>query len=226
VHRFSSTVVAGLSAVLALCAGDGIPPRASSSDYPVHQEAPNATFAAALVPSESARKIFPPEVSKHYVIVEVAVLPHAGETVHIDSFDFNLKVGDGQVSYPHSPAEIASVWAEKSDSQPTGKTGVTGETGVVYTSGGDTATGRAHGWGTYAGVGVGKDDSTPPRPPSVDSRQLEAGLNAKALPEGPATGPVAGYLFFAMPSKKRKGEPMELRYSREGVRVILPIPAK
>jgi hypothetical protein len=51
-------------------------------------------------------------------------------------------------------------------------------------------------------------------------------MRASALPEGPAVRPVAGYLYFAIPSKKRKSGPLELQYLKDGVVVSLPIPAK
>jgi hypothetical protein len=51
-------------------------------------------------------------------------------------------------------------------------------------------------------------------------------LHARALPEGPAVRPVAGYLYFPLPSKKRKSVPVELQYLKDGVLVSLPLPAK
>jgi hypothetical protein len=223
---FLPVVVAGFAAVLAVCAGDCVPPRASSSDYPVRREAQNATIAAALVPPDLAKKMFPPEVNKNFVVVEVAVFPLEGQIADVDSFDFGLKFSAGEVSHPRVPEEIVSMWMEQSAPQPPSKVGVTAETGVVYTSGNDPATGRSHGWGTYSGVGVGSGDPAPPRPPSTDPRDVEANLRAKALPEGPAVRPVAGYLYFPLPSKKHKSGPLELQYLKDGVLVSLPIPAK
>jgi len=212
--------------VVAVCAGDGVPPRANSSDYPVHREAPNATIAASLVPPELAKKIFPPDAIKHYIVMEVAVFPLEGQTAYVDSLDFDLKFSDDEVSYPRSPQEVMSVWAEKGAPQPPNKVDVTGETGVVYTSGNDPVNGRSRGWGTYSGVGVGSGQPTPPRPLSTDPNAFEAKMRASALPEGPAVRPVAGYLYFAIPSKKRKSGPLELQYLKDGVVVSLPIPAK
>ena len=218
-------VVAGFAALLPVCAGDGVPPRASSSDYPVRREAHNATIAAALVPPDLAKKIFPPEVNKNFVVVEVAVFPLEGQIADVDSFDFGLKFSASEVSHPRTPDEVVSLWMEQNAPQPS-KVGVTGETGAVYTSGNDPATGRSRGWGTYSGVGVGSGDPAPPRPPSTDPRDVVANLRAKALPEGPAVRPVAGYLYFPLPSKKRKSGPVELQFLKDGVLVSLPIPAK
>jgi len=225
-RRFLPVVVAGFAAVLAVHAGDGVQPRANRSDYPVRRDSLNATIAAALLPPELAKKIFPPEVNKDFVVVEVAVYPLEGQTVDVDSFDFGLKFGAGEVSHPRVPEEIISMWLEQSAPEPPRKVGVTGETGVVYTSGNDPATGRSHGWGTYSGVGVESGNPAPPRPPPIDPRDLKANLRAKALPEGPAVRPVAGYLYFPLPSKKRKSGPLELQYLKDAVLVSLPIPAK
>jgi hypothetical protein len=219
-------VVAGFAVSLPVCAGDGLPPRASSSEYPVCRESQNATIAAALVPPDLAKKVFPPEVSKNFVVVEVAVFPLEGQIADVDSFDFGLKFSAGEVSHPRAPDEVVSLWMEQDAPQPPSKAGVTGETGGVYTSGNDPATGRSRGWGTYSGVGVGSGDPAPPHPPSGDPRGGEANLGAKALPEGPAVRPVAGYLYFPLPSKKRKSGPLELQYLKDGVLVSLPIPAK
>jgi hypothetical protein len=173
-----------------------------------------------------AKKIFPSEVYKNYLIVETAVFPLGGKTVDVDSFDFVLKVSTGEMSYPRTPGEIVSKWEEKNAPQPPGKVDVTTETGVVYASGNDPVNGRYHGWGTYTGVGVGPGQPTPPRPLSTDPQVFEANVRARALPQGPAAQPVAGYLYFALPSKKAKSGPLELRYQKDGALVSLPIAVK
>src|ERR1700693_4414545 len=98
-RRCLFAAIGGLAVGLAVCAGDGVSPRASGADYSVHRDAQSVTIAAALVAPELVKKIFPPEVNKHYVVVEVAVFPLAGQTVHIESFDFDLKFGPDEVSY-------------------------------------------------------------------------------------------------------------------------------
>jgi hypothetical protein len=223
---FLSIAVAGLSAVLAVHAGEGVPPRASSSDYPASQQAQNAIIAAAPVSRDLVKKLFPSEVNKNYVVLEVAVFPLEGQTAYIDSFDFSLKVNADEVSYPRPPEAIVSVWAEKSAPQPPSKVGVTGETGVVYSSGKDPVNGRSSGWGTYSGVEVGPGQPTPPQPLSTDPQVFEANVRARALPQGAAVRPIAGYLYFPVAPKKRKSGPMELQYLKDGALVTLTIPAK
>jgi hypothetical protein len=151
------------------------------------------------------------------------VFPTGGKTVDVDSFDFVLKLSTGEMSYPRTPGEIVSKWEEKNAPQPPSKVNVTTETGVVYASGNDPVNGRSHGWGTYTGVGVG---TGPPRPLSTDPQVFEANVEARALPQGPTAQPVAGYLYFPLPSKKTKNGPLELRYQKDGALVSLPIPVK
>ena len=224
-RRPLSVAVAGLVAALAVSA-QGVAPRNSSSDYPVNKEAHSATIAAAVVPPDTVKKLFPGDVAKHYVVMEVAVYPLPGQNAYIDAFDFDLKYNADEVSYPRSPEEIVSIWAEKSAPQPPGKVGVTTETGVVYTSGRDPETGRRSGWGTYSDVAVGPTPPTPPQPLSADPQAVEERLRANALPMGTAVRPVAGYLYFAIPAKKHKAGAMELQYIKDGAMVSLPIQAK
>jgi hypothetical protein len=217
----------GFMAAMAARGGTGVPPRATSSDYTVHQDTGNATIAATLVPPDLAKRIFPAEVNKNYFVVEVAVYPLNGQTVIIDSFDFGLKFGADEVSHPRTPAEIASMWGEKNAPQPPSKVNVTGETGIAYGTGTDPVTGRPqHGVSTYNGVAVGSGQPGPPPPPPGDPRAVEAQVGARALPEGPAARPVAGYLYFPLISKKDKKAAMELQYLKDGVLVSLPFPAR
>jgi len=225
-RRFLSVVMASCAILPAIRAGEGVPTRASSSDYPVHRDAQNATIAAAPVTPDVAKKMFPSDLYKHYAIIEVAFFPIDGQTVYIDSFDFDLKYSAGEVSYSRNPEEIVAVWSEKGAPQPPRKVDVTTETGVVYTSGRDPATGRSRGLETYTGVSIGAGQPDPPAPLSADPQAFEARLRAKALPEGAAVRPVAGYLYFALPRKKDKSVPLELQYIKDGVLVSLPIPSK
>lgn len=226
-RRFFCFATAGLMAVLAARGGTGVPPRAASTDYPVHQATPTGTIAASIVPPDLAKRIFPADVNKNYVVLEVAVYPPNGQTVYIDSFDFGLKFGADEVSHPRTPQEIASMWDEKNAPRPPHKVDVTTETGVAYGTGTDPTTGRSqHGLATYSGVAVSPGQPSPPPPPPGDPRIVEAQIAARALPEGPAVRPVAGYLYFPLISKKSKKSAMELQYLKDGALVSLPFPAR
>jgi hypothetical protein len=203
-------------------------PRPRSSDYPVHQATGTATMGAALVPAERLKKIFPGEIVKKYIVVEVAVYPQDGQAVDIDSLDFALKLSTDERSYPRTPQEVASMWGERSAPSLGSKVDVTTEVGVVYSSGNDPIEGRTRGWGTYTGVGVGTGTGqpTPPPPPSYDPHDVEARARARALPEGRTMKPVAGYLYFPAPAKKKNTTAAALEYLKDGVTTELPFPAK
>jgi hypothetical protein len=215
---------------LASASDTGTHPRPSSADYPVSRVAQSATIAAVLVAPDQVKRIFPAEVSKKYVVVEVAIYPQAGEVVDVKSLDFGLQFGPDVVRYPATPQDIAAAWREKSvPLTPSRPVNVTAESGVTYGTGTDPNTGqRTRGWSTYEGVGVGtgKPPDAPPPPPGYDPNVIEAVAREKALPQGKTGDAVAGYLYFPLPAKKHKGAALELRYSKDGASVTLPLPVK
>jgi hypothetical protein len=106
---------------------------------------------------------------------------------------------------------------------------VTAETGVIVGSGTDPSTGRrATSTGTYEGVGVNNYPSQTPIPSSgpsnLDADRMEAQLEKWALPEGKTASPIAGYLYFPVPSKKGKAA-LELQYSHDNSSANLKLPA-
>lgn len=228
---FCLTIAATL-ATLVSASDTGTPPRPNSSDYPVSRQAKSATIGAVLLTPDQVKRIFPSDVNKKYVVVEVGVYPQAGESVDIKSLDFGLKFGADVVRYPATPQEIADAWRENRSDPiiPGHGVNVTTETGVAYGSGVDPATGqRTHGTSTYEGVGVGVGGpaaNAPPPPPRYNPDTVEAVAREKALPQGKAADPVAGYLYFPVPSKKHKNDALELKYSKDGSSVTLPLPAK
>lgn len=211
--------------------GDGRTPRSSSSDYPVHQETKGATIAAVRISPEQLNKTFPTDFSKKYVVVEVAIYPSAG-AVDVVANDFVLRFADGE-SHPDTAEEIAGLWRSHSTAHPdpTSRTHVTTDTGVIMATGTDPNTGRrVNGVGTYERVGVsgGDDGNRPVQYPAgsttVDADRMEAQLDKWALPEGKTASPVAGYVYFPVSAKRSKGA-LELQYSHDGSSVSLKLPA-
>lgn len=219
---------AGFLVALVAAGQTGVTPRPSSSEYPVHQVVGTATVAAALVPPDQVKKLFPGKLIKRYIVVEVAVYPQDGQTVDIDSLDFALRLSTDERSHPRTPQEVATMWDERRAPSPLSGADVTVETGVVYSSGNDPIEGRTRGWGTYTGVGVGTATGPPdpPPPPPYDPHAVEARVRAKALPEGRTMRAVAGYLYFPVPPKKAKSAPRALEYLKGSVATELPFPAK
>ena len=112
---FATTAVL---ASLAVAGESGLEPRPSSSDYPVSKTAKEAAIGALLAPGDQVKKILPEEISKKYVVVEVAIFPQDGVAVDVTSLDFALKFGPDDTRYPSTPHDVASVWKEKQPSFP------------------------------------------------------------------------------------------------------------
>lgn len=220
--------VIGPLASFAMAGDSGLPPRPSSTDYPVNKTSKAAAIGALLAPGDQVKKILPDEISKKYIVVEVAVYPEDGAAVDVASLDFALKFGPDDVRYPSTPHDVASLWKENQPSFPNHGTAVHGETGVTYGSGNDPVNGRTRGWSTYEGVSVSNDHpaTTATPPPPYDPYIVETRAKEKALPEGETSNAVAGYLYFPRPPKKYKNAALELRYSKDGDVITLPLRTK
>jgi hypothetical protein len=165
-------------------------------------------------------------VNKCCVVVEVAVFPAKDKTVDVSLNDFVLRVnGTELASKPMSAKVIAAKLQKKAASQR--DVSVYPTAGVGYETGGyDPVTGinRGHGVYTQAGVGVGVG-SPGPQPGSTDKDRsvMETELSEKGLPEGSASAPVAGYVYFTISSKAKKNATRELEYQLNGKQVVLTL---
>jgi len=209
----------------------GVSPRAKSSDYPVHGSvktpAGELVIGATIVPPDQVRKMFAADIAQDYIVVEVALYPE-GKSIETSYYDFGLKIGD-RFAHADSPADAALPWNEKGPETRSGnqKVYVGEEAGVVYSRTNDPYYGKRSGVGTYEGTTV--SNIPPPQsqaPAGPDRRAIEERLREKALPEGRTAKPVAGYLYFPHYSKKRKGEALELQYTKDGAELNLSLPAK
>jgi hypothetical protein len=159
------------------------------------------------------------------VIVEVAIYPENDRTFNVDSLDFALRV-EGRMSHAERPRDVAP-WPERRGPDVNSPVDVTTDAGVIYSRSNDPVNGRRQGVGTYTGVGV----SNYPRPQNPqsgpasgpDPRVVERVID-KSLPEGEITKAVAGFLYFAQSTKKRKTDAVELDYSKDDVSLNLPFP--
>lgn len=215
--------------VAALAAGDdsGLTPRAKPSDYAVHETAKTAVIAASIVSPDMVRKILTPDISKGYVVVEVAIYPQDGHSFDVDLMDYSLKVGD-QVIHADKPRDVAMPWPEKKPTLGDRGPAVTTESGVIVAHGPNPATGKPQTTtGTWEGVSVSNDprDRNPPPPSNrPDQSAAEARVRERALPLGETKHAVAGYLYFPQYGKKHKGDAIALNYSKDDVSVDLPFP--
>ena len=213
---------------VAAFAGDGIAPRTAPGEYPSQKDAKTVVIGAIRLTPEQLNRSFPVELGRRYVVVEVGLYPKDGPALAVSPMDFVLKTADGSIVRPSSASEVASIWKPR-DSAPglPRNTRVATETGVTVGTATDPATGRrVNSVGTYesVGVAVGEDPRvTAPAPRSdVDPDRMEARLKTLELPEGRFTAPVAGYLFFPMPSKMKKGA-LEIQYARGDAEAVLPL---
>ena len=211
-------------AMIALASDPGVPPRAASTDYPVHGPAESATIAAAIVPPNQVSKMFSPDISKDYVVVEVAIYPESGVPFDAHSADFSLRVGE-RIGRADIPLDVAP-WPERRTAG-RAPVDVTTEVGVIHESGNDPVYGRQHGTATYTGVAVsapGHDNLPPPPDPRVDPRVVQDKVQRMALAEGDTKVAIAGYLYFPQYAKRKKSDEIELRYAKDFATVNLVFP--
>lgn len=236
--------IAALSVLLLTAGSPGIRPRADAKSYPAHQEQPNLSIGAALIPPEQAKKMFAANLEHAgYVVVEVGVFPAPGKDVDLVPGDFTLSAGDGAVSSrPVDSDTIAEILtgSQKEQKRTYDPHGINTSTGISVgrVSYPDPQTGRQTGGTvvtTTAGVGVGGPapcpgypcDNAPPvysgKSPTQSANEISQDLWSKSLPDGRASQPVAGYLYFPKPSKKMKDAAWELQYTTDSSRVRLPL---
>jgi hypothetical protein len=223
---------------VAVASDNGVPPRRDASDYPVQQTVKTpaglAAVGAAIVPEDQVRKMFSSEVSRDYIVVEVAMYPADGRSFEADRYDFGLKVsngskGDSRVAHADSPSDVALPPYERRPDLggPESKVNVTQEAGVAVAHTNDPYYGKRTSVGTYEGTTVSNGPPLPSQQSGsgVDRHAIEAKLRDKALPDGPTTRAVAGYLYFPA-SKKRKNDALELQYTKSDIELDLRLPAK
>jgi hypothetical protein len=218
---FASTILS----MIASGADPGVPPRGASTDYPVHGSAATATIAAAIVPPNQVGKMFSPDISKRYIVVEIAIYPGTGVPFDIESPDFALRVGQ-TIGRADRPLDV-SPWPERRGPAGRAPVDVTAETGVIYQRSNDPVYGRQQSVGTYTGVGVsapGQPDVPPPPAPNADPRVVYDKVQRMALPEGDTKSMIAGYLYFPQYAKRRKSDEIELKYAKDDVGVNLIFP--
>lgn len=216
-------VVTFLMLVFAWASPRGTAPRSSASDYPAHVQQDGVSVGTKLLSSTEVRKTFVSDLNHCCVVVEVAAFPKAGQAFNISLDDITLRVtGTDTAARPSSATVISAVLQKDSQRQrdvtvaPVATVGY--QTGTAY----DPTTGTVRGGGVYTGagvaVGVGQSGNQPGAS-EKDRSVMQTELSEKGLPEGEATNPVAGYLYFQLP--KSKNAKYELQYKLNGNTVHL-----
>ncbi len=223
----------------------GVPVRATPGDYPVHLQLNGVTYAASVVPATEVKHIFAFDLTKTYVVFEVALYPDAGSHVQLDPGGFVVRIPrTGDIAHNADSVTVASVIQQENIPKPPSRVGpVVASTEVGYESGTDPYTGRrVHGTYTATEVGVAAGDGPgPPRYPSPggypqDRALLESQLWDKSLPEGDIRRPTAGYLYFPVSLLKKKSDNVyQLQYlgpqdqpqlANAPAKIELSVPAK
>lgn len=243
------------AAALWLCGGvvfaqqpRGVPARSTPADYDAHITVNGVTYAASLLSADQVKHAFAFDISRSYVVFEVAAYPQAGTRVDIDPDGFVVRSSHtGEDVRASDSVTVASVIQQKNLPPATSnRPAVTASTAIGYESGTDPYTGqRYHGRYTASQVAVDNRDNFPPAMPSPggypqDRALLEYQLYDKSLPQARIDRPTAGYLYFpSSPLKKKSSHEYELEYlgsnqqpvlnggaSRQKVVLILPAKAK
>ncbi len=218
----------GLAWAASLVAGGpkGTVPRSAADRYPAHTARDGVGIGAALLTPDQVRHTFASDVNRCCRVVEVAFYPQKNKPVDLSLDDFWLRLtGTDIAAKPSSAKVLAATLQRKAESQR--DVTVSPSFGIGYESGTryDPVTGARRGGGVYTQAGVGVGTGSPgPQPASTDRDRntMELELSEKGLPEGTASAPVAGYLYFRLSSKKNTAH--QLEYTLNGNKVVLPLP--
>lgn len=208
----STALLLGLAAIC-LLADDGpkgVPARPSAADYSAQAQWQSGTIAASLVPAKQVEHLFAFDISKTYVVFEVACYASDSNPLRISREAFVVKVNASGDAIHHAEPDTVASAIQRQNQPPTptihnGNVAVGADVG--YEHGTDPVTGRPVngvytegrvGMGAGAGDGRGSypDPVTKPGGTYEDRKMLEAQLSARSLPDGPVEHAVAGYLYF------------------------------
>jgi len=220
-------------------APQGVPARPAASDYAAKAQWRNATFAASLIPSKQVEHLFAFDISKSFVVFEVACYADSNAALKISREAFVVKD-----IHSAEPETVASA-IERQNQPPMPSShplGVETAATIGVQHGTDPYTGRPV-TGVYTGgsataeAGGNRRDGGYPQDPKPggtpeDRRMLAAQLKVRGIPEGPVNRPVTGYIYFRKSDIKAQGGSYELQYLAEedgtGAThaVTLTVPAK
>ncbi len=194
----------------AAVAQHGTEPRPRPSGYPVTGTAGDILFGAEyLVRSAgTGNEMF---IIPEHIVVEIAVYPPKGRTTQVSAGHFTLQVsGKKTVLHPQPPGMAAAALKYPDwDSRPrlVGEAGYGDKTVVI---------GQPRRVERFPGDNRPQKTRVPmpqePNPRDANTRAPEEVVVEAALPEGPAAGPVSGYLYFYYKGKPKKIKTLDLLY--------------
>ena len=212
---------------LALAAPKGTAPRSDAESYPAHVRQSGIALGARMLAASEVRKTFVSDVNRCCLVVELAIYPGKNQSFDVSLNDIALQAKDSQAAAKPSSSQVVAASLQKKardqrDVTVSPSAGIGYGTGPVY----DPVYGSQRGRGVYTttgvgvGVGVGGDDNQPGSS-DKDRGVMETELSEKALPEGSASSPVAGYLYFSLPRNKKTS--YQLHYMVNGQKVLLTV---
>jgi hypothetical protein len=200
-------------------------PRASATAYPVSKVQPVYSIGAKQLSKTEIQNSFATPLAGRYVVIEIGFYPAEGKTVSLAQSDFVLRTADGKdVVSPASPKTIARI----NQKQPDGGNDVTlyPSANVGYVSypayDGTGNTRRVSGPVYGVGMGVGVEKNTSAATTDSDRQTMETELRDKELQDADVSKPVAGYLYFPIPTKQKVEYQLEYR----GTDTVTSLPLK
>lgn len=198
-----------------LCRAQGTESKRSASEFPVHAALSDADAAADFMVRliSYGRESF---VTDNFLVVEVAIFPHAGKVYDVHANQFSLRVSGKKEALlaQTTGMVIASVKYPDWETQ----TGGIGEIG-----GGGVSVGQPAPVERFPGdprarrmprPGTGQDDSEAQamKEPRLSPSEV---ITRSAIPEGPRKTPVSGYVFFPWRGNPAKLKSVELTINDE-----------
>lgn len=211
----------------------GTVPRSAATEYAAHASQDNIQIGASLLTHKELKKVLATDVNQCCLVVEVAFYPPKDNFVKISLDDFMLREAGMELGNRPSTAEVLAARLEERpgprDREHTPGVGSSSEIGYERAGGNNGNGERTSSGGIYQrqSVGVGIPVGGKSRPPEGaaaegNRRAIEAELKEKGLPEVSAWDPVAGYLYFSIP-KKKKDASYELVYMAGDKKIVLPL---
>jgi hypothetical protein len=198
------------------------------TDYPVHADVGTVSIGAEYlvhsIPAHS-QTFFAPD----YLVVDVAVFPGRLEPVEIGTNTFTLRInGRREIIFRDTPGFVAAslTYPDWEQHRRTEVQAGVGDAGVTI--------GRPPVVGRFPGDPTPSQTRLPPAPkaPTPEDQQgieqdspqsADEALAQVALPDGPATKPVAGYIFFHYRGKAKSIKSVDLVYEGKQGSVTLKL---
>lgn len=223
--RFISSFAIVFFVSAALAGPKGTVPRSSAARYPMHAQHDSISLGAKLLTREEARKTFISDVNSCCTVMEIAIYPDKANPLNLSLDDFILRARNAEGATKPSTAKLAAASIQKNAKSGTDvavypSSGIGYESGTVYDPNTGTSR-RAGGLYTQTGVGVAIGSPNGPGVSDKDRTVMETELSEKGLPEGAASAPVSGYVYFPVALKKKVD--YQLEYTVDGQKLILPI---